>query len=189
MTALLGRAIDGGAVFAGWVGVAMAMVIVVSFILVIPVGDAAVGLLSLPAGLVIGYYANARSERAGGPWPRLVGNAVWAGLLTGLTMAGLLLAVKALFFFADAGYRDASAGGPIDCAGGADCVYRRYVEAGRGPDLAQRGVTDEASFAAFYWREQASTAGTILAITLVGGVLGGLAFGVSNRRPEIAPGT
>ena len=31
------------------------------------------------------------------------------------------------FFFGDNGYRDASAGGPITCAGGADCVYQRYV--------------------------------------------------------------
>ena len=41
---------------------------------------------------MIGYYANARSERRGGPWGRVIANALFAGLVTGLTLAALYLA-------------------------------------------------------------------------------------------------
>ena len=57
----------------------------------------------------------------------------------------LLLAVKALFFFADTGYRDFNradaAGQPIPptCSTGADCVYARYLGAGRGAELGGGG--------------------------------------------------
>ena len=39
---------------------------------------------------MIGYYANARSDRRGGPWGRVIANALFAGLVTGLTLAVLL---------------------------------------------------------------------------------------------------
>ena len=54
--------------------------------------------------LLIGYYANQRSDRRAGPWRRILVNGLFAGLVTGLTLAVLLLGVKALFFFADNGY-------------------------------------------------------------------------------------
>lgn len=176
------RLVDRGAVFAGWVGVGMAATIAVSFLLVIPLGEAAVGLLALPAGLLIGYYANQRSERQGGPWSRVVANALLAGVMTGVAFALLFLGTKALFFNADDGYRDAAAGGRIACQQGADCVYRRYLADGRGPALEAAGVRDSASFAEFYWGEQRTTAVTLFGLTLVGAVGGGLAFGATNRR-------
>ena len=37
MSRFLGRFVDPGAIFAGWVGVGMAMTIAVSFLLVIPI--------------------------------------------------------------------------------------------------------------------------------------------------------
>src|SRR5712671_4401245 len=83
----------------------MAVTIAISFLLVIPI-EPIYWLLALPAGLLIGYYANQRSDRRAGPWPRILANAIWAGLLTGLTMAAFLLVVKALFFFGDGGYPD-----------------------------------------------------------------------------------
>ena len=62
----MSRVLDRGAIFAGWVGAGMAAVIVLSFELVIPVQP--VVFYSAPfAGLLIGYYANQRSERAGAP--------------------------------------------------------------------------------------------------------------------------
>ena len=64
---------------------------------------------------------------------------MYAGLVTGITFALFLLAVKALFFFADSGYRDAAQGGPIECQTGADCVYQRYVDADRDGELAAAG--------------------------------------------------
>lgn len=175
------RLVDRGAVVAGWIGVGMAATIAVSFLLVIPLGEAAVALLALPAGLLIGYYANTRSERRGGPWPRLLTNAILAGAMTAIAFALLFLGTKALFFAADDGYRDAAAGGRIECRQGADCVYRRYLANGQGPALEAAGVTDPASFTDFYWTEQRSTAGVLVGLTLLGAFGGGLAYGLTNR--------
>jgi hypothetical protein len=195
------RIVDRGAITAAYVGIGMAVTIGVSFLLVIPI-EPIYWFLALPAGLLIGYYANQRSDRRNGPWSRIVLNAIFAGVVTGLTMAALLLAVKALFFFADNGYRDPGLGGPITVAGsdgqprpcqpGAECVFQRYLDDDRGAALATQGVTDTATFTAFYWTQQFSTAGTIVALTTIGGLLGGLAYGATRpksgavRSPERA---
>src|SRR6478672_9372743 len=92
-----------------YVGIGMALTIVISFLLIIPI-EPIVWLLALPSGLIIGYYANQRSDRRFGPWRRVLANGLFAGLVTGLTIAILLLGVKALFFFADNGYRDPGLG-------------------------------------------------------------------------------
>ncbi len=180
----MSRFIDRGAITAAWVGLGMAVTIGISFLLVIPI-EPIYWYLALPAGLLIGYYANARSLRAGGPWGRVLANAVFAGLVTGLTYALLLLAVKALFFSVDGGYRDASTGGPLTCQTGADCVYQRYLAAGQGDELAAAGVTDVASFSTLYWHEQGTSALTVLLLATGGALGGGLIFGVSNRRRPV----
>src|SRR6185369_3216475 len=116
------RLIDRGALTAAYVGIGMAVTTGLSFLLIIPI-EPIYWALSIPTGLLIGWYAGVRSGRARGEWRRIITNAVFAGLATGLTLAIFLLAVKALFFFADDGYRDPGLGGRITCAGGADCVY------------------------------------------------------------------
>ena len=174
------RVVDRGAIVAAYVGIGMAVTIGISFLLVIPI-EPIYWLLALPAGLLIGYYANQRSDRRAGPWSRIVSNALYAGLLTGLTMAVLLLAVKALFFYADNGYRDPGLGGNLSCSGGADCVYVRYRE-DNGAELAAAGITDTASFTGFYWGQQVSSAGTVLLLTLAGSLGGGLLYG--TFRPK-----
>ena len=180
----MSRFVDRGAITASWVGVGMAVTIGVSFLLVIPI-EFLVTPFALFAGLLIGYYANARSNRAGGPWGRILANALLAGLATGITFALFLLVVKLLFFAADNGYRDASAGGSITCQTGADCVYQRYLAIGRGPAFEAAGITDVASFTSLYWREQAASAGLLIVLSVGGALGGGLMYGAANRRrPE-----
>ncbi|HEY3523237.1 MAG TPA: hypothetical protein VGK63_06010 [Candidatus Limnocylindrales bacterium] len=177
------RYIDRGAIVAGWVGVGMALTIAVSFLLVIPI-EPVYWYLALPTGLLIGYYANRRAGRAGAGIGRLLLNGLWAGVVTALVYAALLLAVKGLFFVADDGYRDASAGGRLSCTQGADCVYARYQAEGRDAELRSVGVTDAASFTGFYWDQQLSTAALLVALLMVGSVGGTLIFGAANRKPE-----
>jgi hypothetical protein len=186
------RVIDRGAITAAYVGIGMAMTIAVSFLLVIPIEPIYL-LLAIPAGLLIGYYANQKSDRRAGPWPRILANALFAGAATALTLAALLLAVKALFFFADNGYPDFNridpgSGEPIPpyCDAGAGCVYARYLAADHGDELVGLGVTDAASFTAFYWSQQASTALSLILLTEVGALIGGLAYGFTRPKPKPA---
>ena len=183
------RFVDKGAITAAYVGIGMAVTIGVSFLLVIPI-EPIYWLLTPLAGLMIGYYANQRSNRGRRAWRRVVSNGLFAGLVTGLTLAALLLAVKVLFFTADSGYRDTNLGGPISCSSGGDCVYRRYLDEGKAAELAALGVTDAASFSRFYWNQQLTTAALLLFITTATGLLGGLTFAIS-RPPDgqaVSPG-
>ena len=107
--------------------------------------------------------------------------------------AVLLLGVKVLFFYADNGYPDFNRvdgnGNPIPpyCESGANCVYSRYLADGRGDALAAQGVTDDASFTAFYWNQQLATAGLLVMLTTGAGLGGALLFGLA--RPRSAPAT
>ena len=190
----MNRAIDRGAITAAYVGIGMAVTLGVSLLLVIPI-EPIYWFLALPAGVLIGYYANQRSDRRAGPWRRIVANAVAAGLVTAVTMALLLVAVKALFFFADSGYPDFNrvdqkTGVTIApfCDPGAGCVYARYLAIGYGPDLTAAGVNDVQDFTGLYWGQQASTAGTLILLTTAGGLIGGLAYGFTRpKTPARAP--
>jgi hypothetical protein len=184
------RFVDRGAIAAAYVGIGMAVTIAVSFLLVIPI-EPIYWLLAVPAGLLIGYYANQRSDRRAGPWRRIVANALVAGLATALTLAALLLVVKALFFFADSGYPDfnrVDQNGQVvrpRCDAGANCVYSRYLAAGRGPDFESVGVVDTASFMSFYWSQQLATAAFLMILTTGGGLAGGILYGLF--RPKALP--
>jgi hypothetical protein len=187
----MSRVVDRGAVVAAYVGVGMAVTMAIAFLLIIPIQPAYM-LLAIPGGMIIGYYANARSARVRGNWRRIVPNSALAGAATGLALAALLLGAKALFFFADSGYPDFNrvdgsgvAVGPT-CVSGADCVYRRYLAA--QPDqLAAAGIGDAASFATIYWREQTGAAELLVAVTITAAVFGGLLFGVAGPRRTPAP--
>lgn len=181
----MSRPVDRGAIAAAYVGIGMAVTIVASFILIIPI-EGLIWLFALPAGLLIGYYANQRSNRRAGPWRRIMINGLVASLATGLSMAVLLLALKALFFYADNGYRDPGLGGPLTCSTGADCVYQRYLDAGRGPDFEGAGVHDAGSFTSFYWSEQLGSASTVLVLTTLGGLGGAALYGRFRPKPVSA---
>ena len=182
------RIVDRGAVIAAYVGIGVSITIAVSFLLIIPV-EPVIWLLALPAGLIIGYYANQRSDRRAGPWSRIVRNGVFAGFVTGLSTALLILVIKAIFFFADTGYPDfnrANATGqpiPPTCQTGGDCVYRRYLALGRDAELRTVGVTDAASFGGLYWTQQFTVAGALLVLTTVGGFGGAAMYGAFRPKP------
>ena len=159
----------------------MATTIGVSFLLVIPI-EPIYWLLTIPAGMLIAYYANQRSDRRDGPWRRILANGLYAAAVTAVSLALLLLGVKALFFFADDGYRDASQGGSLTCQTGASCVLARYVAAGRGPELAAAGVTDSPTFTGFYWSQQFTTATTLTGLCLISGLIGSLMYGATRPR-------
>jgi hypothetical protein len=178
----LSRIVDRGAITAAYVGIGMALTIAISFLLVIPI-EPIYWASTVPAGLLIGYYANARSNRGRGHWLRIASNAIFGGLATGLTLAIFLIGVKALFFVADDGYRDPGLGGRIGCTPGADCVYQRYAQdPNQGPALAAAGVTDAASFSTFYWSQQWSTASLLVSLTTGFGLAGGLIYGATRPR-------
>lgn len=186
------RIVDRGALVAAGVGIGMAVTIAISFLLVIPI-EPIYWLLALPAGLLIGYYANQRSDRRDGPWSRIVVNATAAGAATAITMAALLLLIKLLFFFGDTGYPDFNRIDPTShqpvppfCDNGAGCVYARYLANGSGPELTAAGIGDADSFTGFYWRQQLSGAGTVLVLTLAGALAGGLLYGVLRPKPAAA---
>jgi hypothetical protein len=181
------RIVDRGAIVAAYVGIGMAITIAVSFLLVIPI-EPIYWLLVVPAGLTIGYYANTRSNRSAGPWSRILANGLFAGFVTGVTLAVLLLGVKALFFFGDNGYPDFNRINedgeaiPPFCDSGANCVYSRYLADGRGEALAAQGVSDDATFTSFYWNQQFATAGLLLLLTTVAGLGGAALYGLARPR-------
>ncbi len=181
----MSRLVDRGAITAAFVGIGMAVTIGISFLLVIPI-EPIYWALSVPAGLLIGYYADARSGRGRGAWGRILANSLFAGLVTGLTLAALLIGVKALFFAADDGYRDPGLGGRLSCRTGGDCVYQRYLE-DQPAALAAAGVTDAASFGTFFWAQQWSTAGLLVILSTGFGLAGGAIYGVT--RPRAGAGT
>lgn len=181
----MSRFIDRGATVAAFVGIGMAVTMAIGFLLIIPIEPIYL-LLSVPGGMVIGYYANARSSRSRGQWRRILPNALLAGAVTGLSLAALLLGVKTLFFFADTGYpdfnrvEDGVQAGPT-CQAGADCVYRRYLAA-EPDDLVAAGITDAASFAELYWASQLGTARLLLVGTIAASLLGAVLFGLAGPR-------
>jgi hypothetical protein len=172
----------------------MAVTIVVSFILIIPI-EPVIWLLAIPSGLLIGYYANQRSDRRAGPWSRILRNGLFAAFVTGLTTAVLLLLLKSIFFFADTGYPDfnrADANGqpiPPSCTAGADCVYQRYLALGRGPDLEAAGITDASTFTSLYWSQQFSVAGALILVTTAGGLGGAVVYGILRPKPVVPGGS
>ena len=167
---------------AAFVGIGMAVTIAVSFLLVIPI-EPVYWIMAIPTGLLIGYYAQAKSGLGRGAWRRMLPNALFAGAVTGLTLAALLIGIKALFFVADDGYRDPGLGGRISCTSGADCVYKRYL-ATQPEALANAGVADAATFSNYYWAQQWSTAEWLLLLSAAFSVAGGVVYGLTRPKAD-----
>lgn len=179
------RVLDRGAIFAGWVGVGMAVLVAISLALIVAV-QSLVFLFAPLGGLLIGYYANARSARRR-PWWRLFTNAGYAALVTGFSLALLYGGLRLLFVYADTGYPDFNLPATPTCATGPGCTYQRYVKAGRAEELGRLGVTDAAAFERYVLREQLNGAVALMVLTLSGAAVGAALHGVAGRREGNAP--
>ena len=182
----MSRVVDGGAIFAGWVGVGMAVMIAIGLELILAI-QSLVFVAAPLAGLLIGWYANVRSERRR-PLARVLANAAWAGAMTCVSLAFLYAGLRLLFVYADNGYPDFNQPGRPACAPGPACTYERYVAAGQAAELAAIGVTDAATFEGYVLGEQLNGGLVLVALTLGGAVLGGaVAAGTRGaRRTEAA---
>lgn len=177
------RLLDPGAIFAGWVGLGMALVLAIAFELIIPV-QTIVFLLAPLMGVLIGVYANVRAERWR-PRARVLANAAYAGIVTGVGMALLYVAIRLVFLYGDSG--SLPDGTSLTCRTGPDCTYARYVDAGQADELAALGITDARTLEAAALRELTTTGGWLIVLTAGGGVVGGLARGLSSSRSSQAP--
>jgi hypothetical protein len=177
------RVLDRGAIFAGWVGLGMALVVAIAFELIIPV-QTIVFLLALPMGALIGVYANVRSERWR-PRGRVLANAAYAGAVTGVGMAVLYVLIRLVFLYGDGG--SLPDGTSLVCQTGPACTYQRYVAAGQADELASLGITDAASLEAAAWRELMSTGTGLLVLTIGGSLIGGTVRSVATQRRLASP--
>jgi hypothetical protein len=62
-------------------------------------------------------------------------------------------------------------------------VFARYRE-DSAAELAAAGITDASSFTSFYWRQQLSSAATVLVLTALGGLGGGVLYGTFRPKPQ-----
>jgi hypothetical protein len=177
-----GRVLDRGAIYAAVVGLGMAVTIAISFELVVAIQ--ALVFISAPfAGVVIGFYANHKSERWRPRW-RLFANAGFAGLVTGLSLALMYVSLRLLFIYADSGYRPETMGGQLDCQTGPECTYVRFIDSGHAADLEADGIGDPPSFEAAVWHWQGETVFILTLATLAGAL--GAATLRAVRQPPLA---
>ena len=178
----MSRVLDRGAIFAGWVGLGMALVLAIAFELIIPV-QTLVFLLALPMGALIGAYANVRAERWR-PRARVFANAAYAGAVTALGVALLYVVIRLVFLYGDGG--SLPDGTSLTCATGPACTYQRYIAAGQADELASLGITDAASLEAATWRELVSTGTGLFVLTLAGSLVGAAARSLSAQPGTVA---
>lgn len=176
------RFIDSGAVFGGWVGLGMALVVAIAFELIIPV-QTVVFVLAPLAGVIIGVYANVRSERWR-PRTRVLLNAGYAGLVTGVGLTLVYVLIRLVFIYGDTGALPN--GTRINCPTGPGCIYLRYVNVGQAAELATLGITDGATLESATWRELMVTGAGLVVLTLGGSLVGGVGRTFS-RRPTSLP--
>ena len=179
------RFLDKGAIFAGWVGLGMAVVVALAFELIIPV-QALVFLIAPLMGAVIGIYANVRAERWR-PRGRVMANALYAGAVTGLAVAVFYVAIRLIFIYGDGG--SLPDGTTLTCNTGPDCVYQRLVieeqRTGEIGDLVAEGITDAKSLEAFAWRSLATTGATLFLLTFSGSLIGGFVRSVTTQPTSV----
>lgn len=179
---MIDRFIDRAAIFAGWVGLGVGLVVAIAFELIIPV-QAVVFLLAPVVGIVIGVYANVRAERHR-PLLRVLANAAWAGIVSGIGLAVFYVAIRLVFVYADTGALPD--GTSLNCQTGPACIYQRYVATGQASELAADGITDAATLEAAVWRDLIATGTGMVVLTIAGALIGGAARTASAPRQRVA---
>jgi hypothetical protein len=177
------RFVDKGAVFAGYVGIGMAVVIAIAFALIIPV-QTLVFIASIVGGVLIGAYANQRSNRWR-PMRRVFINAAWAALVTGLSLALIWGVLRLVFVQFDSGMTPS--GTAITCQMGPDCTWQRYLADGKGEELASAGVVDGASFGRYFFSEVVLVGGGFIVAFVMAGALVAAGFRAVQSPPAGAP--
>lgn len=189
------------AVVAGYVGIGVALILVLSFELIFAV-QAIVFLLALPAGLLIGYYANSRdaaggspagAARAGGPatlvrlgWGRIAANGAIAGAMTALALAGVYVSIRFLFLYLDTGFR--AGGPPYSCMTGPDCAYSRSLDdPTMRQALAEAGIDSAEEFDAYFRDGQMLGGASLVALVMVGAAAGAGLYGAARPRGDAVP--
>lgn len=179
---MISRIVDDGAIFGAWVGIGAALVLAIAFELIIPV-QTIVFVLAPLMGAVIGAYANVRSDRWR-PRARVLINAFYAGLVSGIALALIYVVIRLVFVYGDSGALPD--GTSMQCQAGPDCAYQRYVDAGESEVLASRGITDAATYEAAIWQDLTVTGAGLIALTVGGALVGGLARSFSSP-PKAVP--
>ena len=112
-------------------------------------------------------------------------NAVWAALVTGVSLAMLWGILRLAFVQFDSGATPD--GTYISCQLGPDCTWKRYVADGQGPELEAAGVTDGASFGSYFISSVVVTGGSLMILFTVGGALVAAGFRSLQKAPDGAP--
>ena len=160
----------------------MALVLAIAFELIIPV-QTLVFLLAPLMGVLIGVYANVRSERWR-PRGRVMANAAVRGPRDRSRHRGpVRRAAARVHLWRHGRLPD---GTSLSCNTGPDCIYARYVAVGQAEELAPLGITDGASLAAAAWRELLIFGGGLIVLTVAGGLVGG-AIRSASKLPSSAP--
>jgi hypothetical protein len=160
----------------------MALVLAMAFELIIPV-QTVVFVLAPLMGVLIGVYANVRSERWR-PRGRVLLNSAYAGIVTGVAIAVLYVLLRLVFIYGDTGALPD--GTSLTCQTGPDCIYQRYVRDGQAEELAGLGITDAASLEAADWRELFVAGTSLVVLTFAGAIVGGVIRSAS-KLPTSAP--
>ena len=176
------RFVDRGAIFAGWVGIGMALVLAIAFELIIPV-QTLVFVLAPLMGVLIGVYANVRSERWR-PRGRVLANAAYAAVVTGIAVAALYIVLRLVFIYGDTGALPD--GTSLTCSTGPDCVYARLVQSGQAEELAPLGIVDAKTYEEAAWRELFIFGAGLVVLTVAGDLVGG-AIRSFSKLPTSAP--
>src|SRR4051794_13550789 len=176
------RFIDKGAIFGGYVGIGMALVLAIAFELIIPV-QTLVFVLAPLMGVLIGVYANVRSERWR-PRGRGLANAAYAAVVTGFAVAALYIVLRLVFIYGDTGALPD--GTSLPCHAGPECIFQRYIRVGELDEIAAVGLTSPAALEAAAWSELLIFGAGLVVLTVVGGLIGGTIRSVS-KLPTSAP--